>query len=77
MIGEPFFEDDLLQICVGVPLRDENGVTGYLVGSYKYDLLNDVLSQLVLGNSGGACILNENGGIIGDRDPSRVIGKYI
>ncbi len=73
VIGEPFFEDDLLQICVGVPLRDENGVTGYLVGSYKYDLLNDVLSQLVLGNSGGACILNENGGIIGDRDPSRVI----
>ncbi len=73
VIGEPFFEEDLLQICVGVPLRDENGVTGYLVGSYKYDLLNDVLSQLVLGNTGGACILNENGGIIGDRDLSRVI----
>ena len=27
-------------------------VTGYLVGSYKYDFLNDVLSLLILGNTG-------------------------
>ena len=78
VIGEPYCENDILQLCVGVPLQDEEGVTGYLVGSYKYDILNDVLSQLVLGNSGTACILNEQGDIIGDQDLQNIIdGKNV
>ena len=30
VIGEPYCENDILQLCVGVPLQDEEGVTGYL-----------------------------------------------
>lgn len=74
-IGEPYYADNTLQLCVGVPLKSEENVTGYLIGSYKYDLLNDVLSPLVLGDTGSACILNENGEIIGDRNLQNIIDK--
>lgn len=67
VIGEPYYDQELLQLCVGAPLKTDNEITGYLIGSYKYDLLNDVLSLLVLGNTGTARILNENGTIIGDQ----------
>ncbi len=74
VIGEPFYDNSLLQLCIGAPLKDSEGnVTGYLIGSYKYDLLNDVISQLVIGNTGTACILNEEGDIIGDRDLQNII----
>lgn len=79
VIGEPYYENDTLQLCVLAPLKnEESAVTGYLVGSYKYDLLNDVLSMLILGDTGSACILNEEGKIIGDRNLQNIIdGKNI
>lgn len=75
VIGEPYCENDVLQLCVGSPLKSDNEVTGYLIGSYKYDLLNDVLSMLILGNTGSACILNEDGIIIGDRNFQNIIDQ--
>lgn len=72
-IGEPYYADDILQLCVGAPLKDEEGVTGYLIGSYKYDILNDVLNPLVLGDTGSACIINDKGNIIGDRNFQNII----
>lgn len=75
VIGEPYYENETLQLCVGIPLTNDAGVTSYLVGSYKYDLLNDVLSQLVIGNTGSACILNEQGDIIGDRNLQNIIDR--
>lgn len=74
-IGEPYSADDVLQLCVGAPLNAEGEVQGYLVGSYKYDLLNDVLSMLIVGDTGSACILNEEGLIIGDRDTSNITSQ--
>ncbi len=68
VIGEPYQENNTMQLCVGVTLKDGGTVTGYLVGSYKYDLLNDVMSLLILGNTGSACILNEDGVVIGAGD---------
>lgn len=75
VIGEPCHDNDILQLCVGIPLKKEDTVIGYLVGSYKYDLLNDVISQLVPGDTGSACILNEDGFILGDHDTSNVIER--
>lgn len=75
VIGEPYCEKELLQLCVGIPLKSGDTVTGYLIGSYKYDLLNDVLSMLILGDSGSACILNESGTIIGDRNTQNIIDR--
>ena len=68
VIGEPYYDNGLAQLCIGSPLTLNGEVTGYLIGSYKYDLLNDVLSMLVLGETGSACILNKDGTIIGDRN---------
>lgn len=73
VIGEPYYDQELLQLCVGVPLKSDTEVIGYLIGSYKYDLLNDVLSLLILGDTGSACILNENGTVIGDRNLQNII----
>lgn len=72
VIGEPYYSNDILQLCVGAPLKENNEVVGYLIGSYKYDLLNDVLSMLILGNTGSASILNQNGKIIGDRNLNNI-----
>lgn len=78
VIGEPYYDNDILQLCVGSPLKNGEDVTGYIIGSYKYDLLNDVLSMLILGNTGSACIVNEEGKIIGDRNFQNIIdGKNI
>ena len=76
VIGEPYYNNTLLQLCVGAPLKNKDGeIKGYLVGSYKYDVIDDVLSQLVLGNTGSACILNEDGDIIGDRNKQNIVEK--
>lgn len=73
VIGEPYEEDGLLQLCVGTTLKNDDQVTGYLIGSYKYDLLHDVLSLLILGDTGSACIINEEGIIIGDSSKQKII----
>lgn len=73
VIGKPYYADNVLQLCVGAPIKENDAVTGYLIGSYKYDLLNDVLSLLILGDTGSACILDTDGMIVGDRDYQNVI----
>lgn len=75
VIGEPYYENNILQLCVGTPLKNGDELKGYLIGSYKYDILNDVLSMLILGNTGNACILSEDGTIIGDRNFQNIIDK--
>lgn len=75
VIGEPYYENNILQLCVGTPLKNEDELKGYLIGSYKYDILNDVLSMLILGNTGSACILSEDGTIVGDRNFQNIIDK--
>lgn len=67
-IGEPYYLDNIWQLSVGVPLNDEEGSFAYLIGSYKYDLLNDVLSNINIGVRGSAYIINEEGTIIADKD---------
>lgn len=67
-IGEPFLESDTAQIAVGIPLKEEQEITAYLIGSYKYDLLNDVLSNINIGVDGAAYIVNTEGTVIADRE---------
>jgi len=73
-IGEPYQDNGIRQLCVGAAMSDGENTYGYLVGSYKYDLLNDVLSMLILGDSGGACLINHEGLILGDSAQSENIG---
>lgn len=72
VIGEPHYEDDILQLCIGHPLKNGDEIAGYLIGSYKYDILNDVVSMIKLGDTGSAYILNEEGIIIADQDQTNI-----
>ena len=75
VIGEPAMQDDLIQLAVGIPLKTEEETAYYLVGSYKYDILNDVLSNMNLGETGTAYIVNEEGQIVGDKDIENIAKK--
>lgn len=67
-IGSPEYYNDIWQLCVGIPVTDDAGeVSAYLVGSYKYDLLNDVLSNINIGAGGLAYIVDQEGNIIADK----------
>lgn len=68
VIGEPYFYDDTWQLCVGTPFTDNSGTSALLIGSYKYDLLNDVLSNIIIGANSTAYIINEDGTIIASND---------
>ncbi len=75
-IGNPEYADGIWQICVGIPILDREGlVVSYLIGSYKYDLLNDVLSNISIGARGVAYIVDREGMIIADKNVSDMTAK--
>lgn len=68
-IGEPDYDNDIWQLSVGIPIMDSEGeFYAYLVGSYKYDMLNDVLSNINVGAGGRAYIIDHEGNIIANKD---------
>lgn len=72
-IGKPYVQDEVWQLSVGIPIRDQEGSSHtYLVGSYKYDVLNDVLSNINIGDGGLAYIVDEKGNIVANKDLSRM-----
>ncbi|MDE7323322.1 MAG: HAMP domain-containing protein [Lachnospiraceae bacterium] len=65
--------EDKLGITMGMPVT-ENGETAlYLVGVYKYDTLNDVISSINLGEHSTAYMIDRNGIITGHTDQSLVL----
>lgn len=72
VIGEPALQDDILQLAAGIPLKSGDETEYYLIGSYKYDILNDVLSNMNLGETGSAYIINEEGRIVCDKDMENI-----
>lgn len=68
-----------LEIVMGIPVHvnnDENSsVSYYLVGSYEYDVLSDVLNNINIGTSGVAFIIDENGTIIAHDDLGKVYSQ--
>ena len=71
-IGTPVYENGIWQMEVGGPLKRDGEVCAYLIGSYKYDILNDVLGNMNVGANGSAYILDEDGMIIADRQTARM-----
>ena len=62
-----------LQITIGTPVLDREGNTiSYLVGCYKYDVLNDVMTNINLGRTGGAYIFNQEGRLMASPDRAKV-----
>ncbi len=68
------------EIVMGVPVfatrvadgSAESYIAYYLVGSYRYDVLSDVLGNIHVGVNGIAFIVNEEGEIIAHRDLGKV-----
>lgn len=75
MVNDVEYTDNQLQIVIGSPIKAGDEVLYYVVGSYKYDVLNDVLSNLHIGYSGYAAIINQNGVIMAHPDTSFVENK--
>lgn len=59
---------DKLGITMGMPVKSSGETVLYVVGVYKYDTLNDVISNINLGRNGMAYIVNREGSVIGHPD---------
>ena len=64
-----------LELAVGTPLLNNGEIVYYLVGSYKYDVLNDVLSAINISAHNNAYIINKDGQILGNRDTAMIHDK--
>ena len=61
-----------LGITMGMPVKEDGETAFYVVGVYKYDVLNDVLSSINLGRHGMAYMVNREGIVTGHPDQSIV-----
>ena len=68
------FQDNL-GITMGMPVKENGETAFYLVGVYKYDMLNDVLSSINIGKNGMAYMVNHEGIVTGHPDQSKVQAK--
>ena len=60
-----------LGVAMGMPVKEKGETILYVVGVYKYDTLNDVISSINLGKSGMAYMVNREGVVTGHPDQSR------
>lgn len=63
---------DMLGITIGMPVKEDGETAFYVVGVYKYDTLNDVLSSINIGKNGMAYMVNREGIVTGHPDQERV-----
>lgn len=66
---------DELGITIGMPVKEGGETIFYVVGVYKYDTLNDVISSINLGKSGMAYIVNRSGIVVAHPDQSCVLAQ--
>ena len=64
---------DKLGITMGMPVKENDETTLYVVGVYKYDTLNDVISSINLGEHSTAYMVDAKGIITGHPDQSLVL----
>lgn len=64
-ITDPQISEEYIGIPMGMPVKSNGKTSGYLIGIYKYDVLNDVLNQIHIGQAGMAIMINQEGVIVG------------
>lgn len=67
--------DGKLGITMGMPVKENQETVFYVVGVYKYDALNDVISSINLGKHGTAYMVNREGLVTGHPDQSLVLSE--
>lgn len=65
-----------LGIKIGMPVKVNQETEYYLVAIYKYDALNDVLTNINIGKSGHAIIVDKSGNIVGHKN-SDIVKKGV
>ena len=68
---------DKLGITMGMPVKENGETAFYVVGVYKYDALNDVLSSINIGKNGMAYMVNRDGVVMGHPDQAIVKSQAI
>ncbi|WP_330584878.1 methyl-accepting chemotaxis protein [Parablautia muri] len=66
---------DNLGIMMGMPVKEDGETILYVVGVYKYDTINDVISSINLGKTGMAYMVNRDGIVTGHPNQSLVLNK--
>lgn len=68
-----------LEIVMGIPVTVGSGSEGYvayyLVGSYKYDVLSDVLNNINIGTNGTVFIIDVNGTLLAHNNLGKVYSQ--
>lgn len=62
-----------LGITMGMPVKEAGETSMYVVGVYKYDAIDDIISSINLGKNGTAYMANREGIITGHPDQSLVL----
>lgn len=69
---------DGLEVVIGTPVLDDDGtVLYYLTGSYKYDIINDVLSNINVGAAGQAIVINDHGTVMAAQDQTLIANRTL
>ena len=76
VIDDTAVTKDELTVAVGIPVYQNGELAYYLAGAYRYDLLNDVLSNIHIGHSGYALIINHQGKIIAHENTNVVFDGH-
>jgi signal transduction histidine kinase len=64
-----------LEIVMGTPVLRGEGAVYYIVGSYRYDVLSDILSNINISSNSTAMIINEEGRLMAHRDALMVMNR--
>ncbi len=64
-----------LGITMGMPVKENGETIFYVVGVYKYDVLNDVINSINLGKHSVACMINREGTVVAHSNQSVVLEK--
>ncbi|EOS26826.1 hypothetical protein C806_00417 [Lachnospiraceae bacterium 3-1] len=76
VVDDIFEYEDALELTIGLPILNADGeLNYYLVASYNYDILSDVLSSINISANGEAFIVNADGQIMGHRNVELVREK--
>lgn len=62
-----------LGITMGMPVKEDGATAMYVIGVYKYDTLNDVISSINLGAHSTAYMVDRKGIVTGHSDQSLVL----
>ena len=74
-IGSSTLFQGKLGITMGIPVKEDGETALYVMGTYQYDLLNDVISGINLGRTGMAYMVNREGVVTGHPNQSLALSQ--